>query len=302
MKTWTLPFLLLCSHAPADDRVALCADRAAIEHVYHTHRTGTQQSFDQAMPSDLIERLVRQDLHKEAVLKEVYGMEITPAMIATEMQRIDATTRAPEILAEIKHALGDDAGRFAQGMVRPIIVERELRRRFDNDDKLHASQRHEADQARASLVAKQSVSHLSDVTWQLSPRPADETSDVRNPKTNISAPPPQTKIVATSGAYSVEATAQLSHVITSPGPAAPAKEKSYFEDLDSELQKVLRVQMQNPGNVSAVIETPGCFLVFQAKEKTAETLACIVLTIPKRSYDEWLAQRPEPELSKNPSP
>jgi len=53
-------------------------------------------------------------------------------------------------------------------------------------------------------------------------------------------------------------------------------------------------QLRQPGDVSAVIETPSGFLLFRAKEKTATTLTATRLAIPKRSYDEWLAQQPEP--------
>ena len=95
-----------------------------------------------------------------------------------------------------------------------------------------------------------------------------------------------------SAAYTNEATAQVAQPLTPPDKAAPGKEKHYFEDLDPELQKVLRVQLQKPGDVSAVIEMPGGFLVFLAKEKTAETLTSASLTIPKRSCEEWLAQQP----------
>lgn len=86
-------------------------------------------------------------------------------MIAAEVQRIDTATRAPEMLAEIKHALGNDAERFALGMARPILVERELRCRFDNDDQLHALQRRQAEQARESLLSKKTVPEMHDVTW-----------------------------------------------------------------------------------------------------------------------------------------
>ena len=63
--------------ARADDFAARCANRAAIERVYHVHRVGTKQPFEQAMPQEMIERLVRQDEHKESVLRRVYGVEIT---------------------------------------------------------------------------------------------------------------------------------------------------------------------------------------------------------------------------------
>lgn len=71
----------------------------------------------------------------------------------------------------------------------------------------------------------------------------------------------------------------------------PGEDKHYFEDLDPELQNVLRVQLQKPGDVSAVIETPSAFLVFLAKEKSADTLSVASVSRPKRSYEEWLGQQ-----------
>lgn len=161
----------------ADDFTAQFADRMAIERVYHAHRTGTKPPFEQAMPRELIEQLTRQDQHKETVLGKVYGFEIIPAMVETEVQRIDATTRASEMLAEIKQALGGDPARFARAMARPIVVERELRRRFDNDDARHAARRREAEQAREKLLAEQPVAGMQEVTWQLTPRPEEISAE-----------------------------------------------------------------------------------------------------------------------------
>lgn len=287
MKT-LLPLLIalrLTAVACADDFTARCMDRTVIERVYHAHRLGTKQAFEEAMPQALIEQFVSQDRCKEAVLAQTYGVTITPAMLAAEVERINTTTRAPEILAEIKRALDDDAARFARAMARPILVERELRHRFDNDDHLHSAQRHQAEQARASLLAGKPVKDLHDVTWQLTPRPTEIP-------TPTSAPVP-THVKASSGAYSVEATAQLSQVIAPGQQTAPGQTKKYFEDLDPELQRVLRVQLQKPGDVSAVIETPRSFLLFQVKTKSAERLSVVSLSLPKLSYDEWLVQQPK---------
>jgi hypothetical protein len=60
------------------------------------------------MPTALVEKMMRADLKKEAVLERVCHVKITPEMVAAEVQRIDTTTRAPEMLAEIKAALGSD--------------------------------------------------------------------------------------------------------------------------------------------------------------------------------------------------
>jgi hypothetical protein len=74
--------------------------------------------------------------------------------------------------------------------------------------------------------------------------------------------------------------------------------KFYFEDLDPELQKVLCTQLQKPGDVIAVIETPTAFLLFVNKEKTNNALSVASLTIPKRSYDEWLAEQKSAAFAK----
>jgi len=286
VSAWCLVWLSgPCPAAP--DLASLCADRAAMERVYHVHRLGTKQPFDQAMPPDLLEKLVRQELKKESVLRNAYGVEITQAMVEAEVKRIQATTRAPEVLAEIQHALGDDAARFARTMARPILVERELRHRFDNDDKLHAAQRKDAEQARACFLANQTPKDTRNVTWQLAARPTEETHATPAPS------PAPTQANAKSNAYTNDATALLAQPLAAPEHATPGEEKHYFDDLDPELQKVLRVQLQKPGDVSAVIETPGGFLVFQAREKSAITLTATSVSIPKRSYDEWLAQQPE---------
>ena len=298
--------LLVCPTAvasfAADDSAALIADRAAIERVYHNHRTGTKPAFEQAMPRESLERLVKADAHKEAVLQRVYGVAITPEMVAAEVRRIDATTRAPEVLAELKAALGGDPERFARTVARPIVVERTLRARFENDDALHAPQRKAAEELRAQLLAAAAgdrvdllrsakTGSVNEVTWQLTPRPADDSA----PKSpGASATPVKGR--AASAAYSVEATVQVAQVLGAPEaaggkPGVEREQKFYFEVLDPELQNVLRAQLGQPGDVSAVIETPGAFLVFVAKAKTPAELSVSSFNLPKRSYEEWLAQQ-----------
>lgn len=66
----------------------------------------------------------------------------------------------------------------------------------------------------------------------------------------------------------------------------------FFKDLELGLQKTLRDQLQKRGDVSDVIEVPGRFLFFIAKEVRSDLLGGAVLSIPKTGYDEWLAQQP----------
>jgi hypothetical protein len=46
--------------------------------------------------------------------------------------------------------------------------------------------------------------------------------------------------------------------------------------------------------VSAVIESSGAFQIYLTRKRTVDALGVAVLTLPKRSYEDWLAQQPEP--------
>jgi hypothetical protein len=276
--------------AMAADFAALCTDRAAIERIYYNHRLGEKPPFEQVLPPATLENLVRQDLRKEAALKQAYGVEVTPAMLDAEVQRINTTTRAPEMLAEIKAALGNDPTRFADVFAKPILVERLLREKFDNDDALHAPQRRQVEQTRNELLAaktngtdcekllallKRSHSNaVSETTWQLAAHPAETNA-------------PNADEIEIKKRFGPNA-----QILSSP-PRGGEERKIYFEDLPPELQKVLRVQLRQAGDVSAVIEMPGDFLLYVAKEKTEAVLSVAGLSLPKRSYEQWLAEQKE---------
>jgi hypothetical protein len=279
--------------ALAADMTSLSADRAAVERIYYTHRLGEKPPFDQVLPPATLENLVRQDLRKEAALKQAYGVEVTPAMLDAEVQRINTTTRAPEVLAEIKTALGNDPARFANVFAKPILVERLLREKFDNDDALHAPQRRQVEQTRTELLAaktngadcekllallKRSHSNaMTETTWQLAARPAESNAPAADEMEIKQRFGPNAQILSS--------------------PHADGKDqKFYFEDLPGELQNVLRVQLRQPGDVSAVIETPVGFLLYVAKEKTDAMLSIAVLSISKRSYEQWLEEPDENKL------
>ena len=115
---------------------------------------------------------------------------------------------------------------------------------------------------------------------------------VENKSSEHADTPPQA--VAKSNAYSMESAARIA-----PAPETPSSEqdrKVSFDDLNPELRNVLQVQLQRPGNVSAVIETPDKFLVFLVKERTDTTLSAVSFSLPKRSYETWLVEQPDEPL------
>ncbi len=128
----------------------------------------------------------------------------------------------------------------------------------------------------AGLVALMRAGHSNEVTqttWQLGARPAETNA-------------PGADELAIKQRFGPNA-----QIISSPGGTARDR-KFYFEDLPPQLQNVLRVQLRHPGNVSAVIEAPGGFLVYLCTARTPGTLTAAVLSLPKRNYEQWLTEQP----------
>lgn len=253
-----------CSESRADDFNELLADRTAIERVYYNHRTGTKPPFEEVLPVEQLRRLVDRDVTREAALKKYFHIEVATAQVDSEVARINQNTRAPEILVEIKVALGNDTNRFARSFARPIVVERELRERFENDDKLHASMRKEAETVRTELLAARSGAE------------------------GLSS---QLKCLAKSSMGAVgEHTWEFVHITATQNEASPTK-ATRFSELPPRLQQVLTTQLRNVGDVSAVVETPSGFLIYLAKERTDTMLTVVSLNLPKLDCDTWLAQQ-----------
>lgn len=276
----------------ADDLSDLCADRAAVERVYYNHRTGTKPPFEQVLPAPAIEKLVRHELLKESVLKQRYGVEITPAIVDDEVRRINTTTRAPAILAEIKHALQDRPERFARTVARPLVVERILRDRFENDAALHASHRRRAELLRTQLLAARLTNAspaalaailkttcpalVTDTTWLLEPRPAS----------------PHQPTTPTD----IEIKQRFGPGATLLSPSTAEKDRqSYFSDLPPALQSTLRAQLRRPGDVTAVIELPDTFLLYVCTTNDNRRLAVAGLSLLKTGFEQWLSSQPLPD-------
>ncbi|MBC8095714.1 MAG: hypothetical protein H7Y43_07870, partial [Akkermansiaceae bacterium] len=257
------------------DFSALVADRIAIERIYYNHRLETKPPFEEVLPRPLAEELVRRDLNKEHALKKSFGIEITAADLEAEARRMDAVTHAPEVLAELKQALNNDPKRFTQTVVRPIVVEKRLHGRFNEDSSLHVSERAKAERLRIELLkARQekatpkqlkellrSAGKVSDQTWHFEGEPPG---------------PVFTTTAIQSSNYSGSGTARF-------GAVEPSDESISFGELQPELQTLLKAQLQKPGDLSAVVETDDGFLLFLTRDRTARRLHVTSLYIPKQN-------------------
>jgi hypothetical protein len=224
-------------------------------------------------------------------------------MVQAEVERINQSTRAPEMLAELKQALGYDPLRFARTVARPLVVERLLRERFDNDDALHAPQRREAERLReqllqakrdgaslerlVGLLAGSHVGRFSETTWQLAPR-AGEKAPASSPfpvAASTSAP-----VKSTGGPFTLQASAQLAQGLPQPNTE---ELQPYFTDLPLELQQALCAQLRQPGDVSALIDMPSAFVVYVLKRRSGAEMTAAATSLAKRSFEDWVAAQPE---------
>jgi hypothetical protein len=206
--------------------------------------------------------------------------------------------------------LGNDTNRFARTVAKPIVVERLLRNRFENDDALHAAQRKDAEKVREQLLTTRSsrgheaLAQRSEVKSQKSEAAAtnalvakllavlkqSHSYAVTETTGQLGARTPETNAPAADELEIKKRFGPDAQMLSSP-TGGEKERRFYFEDLPSELQRVLRVQLRQPGDVSAVIETPSGFLVYVCKAKTTKILSVATLSLPKRSYEEWLAEQ-----------
>lgn len=272
---------LLLGSALASEPESVYRWRSEVERIYHETRLGPKRAFEDEFSFEVIQRLVDADLHKEVVLKNFFGVEVTAQMIAEESQRINQSSQAPETLAKIKAVLGADGTGFAETVVKPIIVERLLRQKYYQDKTIHAAERASATDKRQRLQAGGSVEGMAELRWLLG-KPPKEVSKVPN---TMAA----SQIQSSGGAYTNEATVHVAEVIGGPEADGAPKKDLYFDELDPELCEVLKTQLRKAGDVSSVIETPEGFSIYRAKELTAEQWKVETVFIPRKSYDAWLA-------------
>lgn len=273
-----LPPPLMASQAEIEQ---LYEWRAKLERIYHESRLPPKKPFDEVFPPSVIENLVMSDLHKERVLEKAYGVTVTQAMLEEEVRRIEIDTKDEGTLARIKTALGPEREGYAETVVRPIIVERLLRLMFYQDKATHAAEREKAISSRRAMETGSRIEGTEEQKWLLSSRPAEVSppaSNIQPSTANSSAPN-----------YTNQATAQLAQVMGGGGQASKDT-KQYFSDLDPELAAVLKKHLQNPGDVSPIIETTEGFSIYKALEITSDFWKVRLCYIPRRSYEKWLKE------------
>jgi len=123
-----------------EDRVAA---QRAIEEVYWRHRIWPKEnpapkpSLEEVMPETAVRARVEDDLRKSNALEKYWRRPITAEQLQAEMDRMGASTRAPDVLREIFGALGNDPERIAETLARQSLADRLLRNWYTGDSRFH---------------------------------------------------------------------------------------------------------------------------------------------------------------------
>ena len=151
--------LLLCGLLAVDSvhaRELTFAQRveaqAAIERVYHRHRSGVREPFERAVPREVLERKVEDYLRRSVALDRIWDEPVSADALDRELERIAGSTHFPERLEEIYAALGHDGFLIRECFARASFVRRRTRWLFDTDPSIHAAARRRAADLHARLV------------------------------------------------------------------------------------------------------------------------------------------------------
>ncbi len=129
----------------------------AVEKTRYQVVIGNTRPFDEVYPRSLFEKRVQREIAEERVLKNVFGLSVTPKLLDQELDRIEKSTKAPDQWEAIKKTLKNDRRLIEEVFCRPLLVDRALRAKFAFDQKIHAVPHQKAREARAAFLEGKAV-------------------------------------------------------------------------------------------------------------------------------------------------
>jgi N-acetylneuraminic acid mutarotase len=117
--------------------------QSAIEGVYWRHRIwpadnpGPKPSLDEVMPESVLRAKVEDYLLKSNGLERLWARPIQDKEVQAEVERMAASSRAPQLLQEVFAALGNDPILVAECLARPLVADRLIRGAYAHDPRYH---------------------------------------------------------------------------------------------------------------------------------------------------------------------
>lgn len=240
----------------------------AIERARYQFVIGNTKPFDEVYPRSIFEKRVARELEQERVLKRVFGITVTPALLSAEFDRIERSTKAPDQWEAIKKALENDGRLIEEVFCRPLLVDRALRARFAFDQTIHAGPHQKARDARNAFLAGREVagSRAIEVRRQSEKAPTAE-----------------------------ELLGKAKEDSSLPRVLAPGKdlerERAGPVSLDPEVTAVLEKELKRPGDVTTILEERDCFEVFRLIAISGDSWKLDAVRYAKRDFDSWLEKQ-----------
>lgn len=150
--------------------------QSAIEGVYWQHRNwpsgnpGPKPPLDQVLPESVLRARVEDYMLQSKALERLWGRPIRGEELKAEVERMVASSRAPEVLQEIFAALGNDPILVAECLARPLVADRLIREAYANDPRYHLALKTAIEEslARQPIVAEHhDESEYSEAVWLL---------------------------------------------------------------------------------------------------------------------------------------
>lgn len=262
---------LMATPLPTEGRKLSFEDRVeaqrAIEQLYWNRRIwpkdnpGQKPALSEVMSETALRAKVEDYLKKLTALDKWWKRPIAPEQLQAEIRRIATQTNAPEFLAQLFAALGNDPALIAETLGRQRLVDRLLSNWYAYDKRFHGEVRRRAETA---LAAGKSVSELM-------PR----TGEYRETTWRLARTTNSDRASATKLLDGIHSTVDLD-----PKEWA-VRMRELADSFDAEPEAI-------PQNrLSKLEETPEAFVVFQVLSATPDTITTASATWRKVAFGTW---------------
>jgi hypothetical protein len=238
----------------------------AVERTRYRFVIDNTKPFDEAYPRSVFEKKVAHEIAEERALGRVFGVVVTPALLAQEFDRIEKSTKAPDQWEAIKATLENDRRLIEEVFCRPLLADRALRAKFAFDQKIHAGPHQKARAARAAFLSGKKVPGAKDVVLSRKAEPGPATEELLG---------------------KAKEEASVPRVLSPPKSVEPGAPVS----LDPEVAAILEKELKRPGDVTTILEERDQFEVFRLTAITDETWKVEAVRFPKLDFDSWLERQ-----------
>ncbi|MGH8028845.1 MAG: hypothetical protein ACREO3_02820, partial [Arenimonas sp.] len=155
----SLALLFAASGASASDRTDAVDCEAIVQATYWDLRhEGKGEAFPFTAYRDVLATRAERTARLVSYLRAQRGRDLSHADLQGEIDRLGRNTQAPEALAKLFKALGNDPQLIGECLAKPLLVDRLARQHFALDPAVHAVTKHRALAAYAAARASGTTS------------------------------------------------------------------------------------------------------------------------------------------------